>query len=111
MSEWKWQEGRKAGGQSLITREGREGERKTVDGSWTQEPKAGTDSRGMLHEGHCRCISHSCLMACVLLDARYDLVASPTKVQMKSYLEDVPQKTYRVQRGGRRIRNLAAPLK
>ena len=27
VSEWKWQEGRKAGGQSLITREGREGQR------------------------------------------------------------------------------------
>ena len=104
-------EGRKEGWWSIPDYAKRTGRGKTVDGSWTQEPKAGTDSRGMLHEGHCRCISHSCLMACVLLDARYDLVASPTKVQMKSYLEDVPQKTYRVQRGGRRIRNLAAPLK
>ena len=94
--------GRKEGWWSIPDYARRTGRAKTVDGSWTQQPKAGTDSRGMLHEGHCRC---------VLLDARYDLVASPTKVQMKSYLEDVPQKTHRVQRGGRRIRNLAAPLK
>ena len=90
MSEWKWQEGRKEGWWSIpdYAEEG-EGKGKdcgrAMDGG-AERPAVGTDSRGMLHEGHRSCRSHCCLMVCVL-SYKMSLmgrVASPPYEQMKS---------------------------